>query len=189
MVKTIVKTAQEQNKWETLFDQFLDLTEFSLCKDKDGWWVEDHAGANLGDIESDRFDTAEQIFERMSIYIDDYIDEDLCNVWVDELEHNPSEIPSTLEGWLDHREELKEYSFELDLIDMICNHYGEINLENCTHDIEEDVATYNYFHNEETNELTIYENDRVLATISDVEEEQADEMFKEIVFELREIKL
>lgn len=189
MVKTIVKTTQEQNKWETLFDQFLDLTEFGLRKDKDGWWVEDHAGANLGDIESDRFDTAEQIFERMSIYIDDYIDEDLCNVWVDELEHNPSEIPNTLEGWLDHREELKEYSFELDLIDMICNHYDEINLENCTHDIEEGVATYNYFHNGETNKLTIYENDRVLATISDVEEEQADGIFKEIVFELREIKL
>lgn len=48
---------------------------------------------------------------------------------------------------------------------------------------------YNYYYNEETKELTIYEDDRVLATISDVEEEQADEMFKEIVFELREIKL
>lgn len=142
MVKTIVKTTQEQNKWETLFDQFLDLTEFGLRKDKDGWWVEDHQAANLGDIESDRFDTAEQIFERMSMYIEGYIDEDLRGVWVYELEHNPSEIPSTLEGWLDHREELKEYSFELDLIDMICNHYDEINLENCTYDIEENVATY-----------------------------------------------
>lgn len=48
---------------------------------------------------------------------------------------------------------------------------------------------YNYYYNEETKELTIYENDRVLATISDVEEEQSDEMFKEVVFELREINL
>lgn len=48
---------------------------------------------------------------------------------------------------------------------------------------------YNYYYNEETKELTIYENDRVLATISDVEEDQADEMFKEVVFELRKINL
>lgn len=48
---------------------------------------------------------------------------------------------------------------------------------------------YNYYYNEETKELTIYENDRVLATISDVEENQTDEMFKEVVFELREINL
>ena len=48
---------------------------------------------------------------------------------------------------------------------------------------------YNYYYNEETKELTIYEDDRVLATISDVEEEQADEMFKEVIFELREINL
>ena len=48
---------------------------------------------------------------------------------------------------------------------------------------------YNYSYNEDTRELTIYEDDRILATISDVEEEQADEMCKEVVFELREIKL
>ena len=48
---------------------------------------------------------------------------------------------------------------------------------------------YNYSYNEDTRELTIYEDDRILATISDVKEEQADEMFKEVVFELREIKL
>ena len=48
---------------------------------------------------------------------------------------------------------------------------------------------YNYSYNEDTRELTIYEDDRILATISDVEEEQTDEMFKEVVFDLREIKL
>lgn len=51
------------------------------------------------------------------------------------------------------------------------------------------MKDYNYSYNEDTKELTIYEDDRVLATISDVEEEQTDEMFKEVVFELREIKL
>ena len=51
------------------------------------------------------------------------------------------------------------------------------------------MKDYNYSYNEDTKELTIYEDDRVLATISDVEEEQTDEMFKEVVFELKEIKL
>ena len=51
------------------------------------------------------------------------------------------------------------------------------------------MKDYNYSYNEDTRELTIYEEDRVLATISDVEEEQTDEIFKEVVFELREIKL
>lgn len=44
---------------------------------------------------------------------------------------------------------------------------------------------YSYYYNEETKELTIYENDRVLATISDVEEKQARRMFEEVVYELR----
>ena len=51
------------------------------------------------------------------------------------------------------------------------------------------MKCYNYSYNEETRELTIYEDNLVLAIISDVEEEQADEMFKEVVFELREINL
>ena len=126
---------KSQNKYEKLFCSFLDLTEFALIKYEDGFGLEDRQGANFGDIESDRFETAEQIFERMSIYIDDYIDEDLCDVWVDELGFSCDEIPDTIEGWLDHKEELKEYQYEIDLIDMICNHYDEINLENCDYEI------------------------------------------------------
>ena len=119
-----------QNKYEKLFDSFLDLTEFSLIKYEDGFGLEDRQGANLGDIEDDRFKTAEQIFERMSVYVDDYIDEDLCNVWVDELEFSSEDIPDTLEGWLGHKEELKDYQYELDLIDMICNHSRKLHLRN-----------------------------------------------------------
>lgn len=47
------------------------------------------------------------------------------------------------------------------------------------------MKEYNYSYNDDTKELTIYENNCVLATISDVEEEQTDEMFKEVIFELR----
>lgn len=48
---------------------------------------------------------------------------------------------------------------------------------------------YSYYYNEETKELTIYENDRVLATISDVEEEQIERIFEEVVYELRGVNL
>lgn len=41
----------------------------------------------------------------------------------------------------------------------------------------------------ETKELTIYGNDCVLVTISDVEEEQVKRMFKGVVYELRGINL
>ena len=48
---------------------------------------------------------------------------------------------------------------------------------------------YSYYYNEETKELTIYENDRVLATISDVEEKQVGRMFEEVVYELRGVNI
>lgn len=48
---------------------------------------------------------------------------------------------------------------------------------------------YSYYYNEETKELTIYENDRVLATISDVEKKQVGRMFEEVVYDLRGISL
>lgn len=48
---------------------------------------------------------------------------------------------------------------------------------------------YNYYYNQETQELTIYENNCVLATISNVGEKQTDTIFKDVVYELRGINL
>jgi len=44
--------------------------------------------------------------------------------------------------------------------------------------------TYSYTLNE-NNELTIFENNQILATISDVEPNQVDSLFKEVIYELR----
>ena len=49
----------KKNRWEELFDELLDLIEFRLIKYPDGWGLVDRQGANLGDIESDRFDSSE----------------------------------------------------------------------------------------------------------------------------------
>lgn len=48
----------KKNRYETLFEEFMDLTEFTLIKYKDGWGLHDRQGGNLGDIESDRFENA-----------------------------------------------------------------------------------------------------------------------------------
>ena len=56
-------------------------------------------------------------------------------------------------------------------------------------DIIMEIIMYTYYYNEETRELTIYENNCVLATISNVDEKQTDAMFQEVVYELREINL
>ena len=48
--------------------------------------------------------------------------------------------------------------------------------------------TYSYTLNE-NNELVIFENNQILATLSDVESEQADSLFKEVVYELRSIEI
>ena len=78
---------KQQNKYEKLLDEFLDLTEFRLVRhqndydeysDEYGHWsLIDSQEANLGDIENDRFKNAAQILDRMDIYIHDYIIEDI----------------------------------------------------------------------------------------------------------------
>ena len=55
----------EQNTWEILFDQFLNTIEFRLVKYPDGWGLVDKQGANLGEIESDRFDGAAMILDQI----------------------------------------------------------------------------------------------------------------------------
>lgn len=138
---------KQQNKWEKLFDEFLDLTEFTLVRhqndynvrtDERGHWsLIDNQGANLGDIESDRFENASQILERMDIYIDDYIITD-----IEELAEENNINLSDWESWgwdylLSYRDKFpQDCQYEFDLLDMICNHFEEINLENCTYEEE-----------------------------------------------------
>lgn len=134
---------KQQNKWEKLFDEWLDLTEFTLVKhiketDEGIWSLYDRQGANLGDIEDDRFDNAMQILDRMEIYIRDYIFVDLEECF--EHENDNAEYvygyPWSAEEWLKYRELMPNNQYEMDLCDMIANHFEEINLENCFYEEE-----------------------------------------------------
>lgn len=149
---------KQQNKWERLFEEWLDLTEFSLIKhsnpehiitykDFDNqpciiehygiWSVRDRQGANLGDINENRFDNAQQIFERMDIYIHDYIVEAIENC-LDEKGLLPEyEYDGYDDLLINAAPLLPENKWDFNVLDMIVNHFDEINLENVFYEEEE----------------------------------------------------
>lgn len=129
---------KQQNKWEKLFDEFLDLTEFTLVKHQNDWSLIDNQGGNICNIEGDRFKSASEICLRMDSYIDDYI--------VESIENHAKIMGIDISDWanwgwdylLSYREKFpQDCQWDFDVLDMICYHDEEINLENCTY--EEDV--------------------------------------------------
>ena len=127
----------KQNKYEKLFDNFMGTIEFALIKyPDDTWGVRDIQGANLGDIESDRFGNAAGVLDRMNIYIYDYFVRSLEEC----LEAGGFKVPDlpTFSGLADYaRPLLPDSKWDCDIIDMICNHFEEINLNNCDYESEE----------------------------------------------------
>lgn len=135
-----------QNEWEAYFEGWLELTEFTLIKHKDGWGLYDRQGGNLGDIEDDRFESAEEIFDRMDAYINDYLFEDLENeLEAYDVNMEGREIPWSAAEWLDLRREISddnqkffdEHKWEFGVLETIVNHTDEINLENVYYESEE----------------------------------------------------
>lgn len=130
----------KKNKWEELFEQYMDLVEFTLIKYKDGWGICDRQGANFGDIEGDRFENASGIFDRMDAYIEDYFFRDLeeeLDAYGIELEGEVSwnatewlELKGDIEFYNEHKKYFNDHAFEFNVLDMIANHADDINLEN-----------------------------------------------------------
>ena len=118
------------NKWEKLFLEFLDMTEFFLHKridedNKECYGLQDRQKANLGDIESEFFYSADEILDRMQVYEYDYIIDDLhecaceCNLT---LEYD------TWDDLLKYRSLMPQNEGDFEFIDMICNHSNDINI-------------------------------------------------------------
>lgn len=140
---------KEQNKWESLFEDFLDDTDFKLIKHTDGWGLYDRQCGNLGDIEGDRFESASDIIDRMDAYIVDYFYHDLEDeLWAYNVNMDGREIPEGAQDWIDLRKDeefcnknqeyIENHAFEFNVLDMIANHINEINLENVEYEIEEE---------------------------------------------------
>ena len=121
-----------KNTYEKLFDEFLSITEFRLLKHKDGTFsLEDQQCANLGDIEDDRFASASEILDRMDIYIQDYLIEDI----EDALDEESIEIDCDWKEYGKYRDLITDYGFDFDLLDMIINHSNEVDLNNCDYSL------------------------------------------------------
>lgn len=133
---------KQQNEWEKMFESFLDVTEFALIKHKDGWGLRDLQGANLGDIEDDRFDNAQQIIDRMGIYINDYFYCDIVENILDDDEDwdDAKDLLVILGEKLDSNDlsdDMRQtIDYEYDVLCMIVHYADEIDLENIYYEVE-----------------------------------------------------
>ncbi len=124
------------SKYEELFNEVLDIIDFELIKYKNGWVLIDKQLADLGDIESERFDNVVKLVDRLEMYIEDYFVEEI-RIEVEELaEMTWKEIIDTAPNKL-NQQQSEAYKFNLLVLDMICNHKDEIEFENCRYTVEE----------------------------------------------------
>lgn len=130
------------NEFEKLFIESINLMDFELGKDEDGFLLIDHQGAYLGGLNKDRFKSAEDIIERLDVYWNDYYFKDLEEGFK-EMKFSEN-YPATAEEWVKFAEKHKEfkenYKFELDVLEM-WGHASEIDLRRCV-DAEESKSPY-----------------------------------------------
>ena len=123
-----LKESEEKTPTD-LFKDYLDLTEFALEKDGDSYRLTDLQGGNLGNIESDRFDSAKEIFDRMDDYIYDYyvrpIEEESENAG---FELPDGDLEALVNWYKEHKDEYPEYADDFAVLDMIVNHADEVDL-------------------------------------------------------------
>ncbi len=118
-----------------VFEEALGSLEMDLVKHLDGFGLQDAQGANLANIEAERFDDASEITDRlMGSYINDYYFNDL----EDEAEQDVSDFisencPSTAEEWVqfmdDHPSFLSNHTFEYNVMNMLAHHEDEVDLD------------------------------------------------------------
>lgn len=155
---------EQQNKWEEIFQYWLNLTEFTIIKHKtpqgkdydpiEGigeygvWSVRDDQGANLGDIESQRFQFSEELVSRFadSIYFNDYILRELEDYFKSEeddkfIEEQWNKNLGECDNWLNIAKNNPEFcegrKWAFDIIEMFMHHMNDINLENCDYEEED----------------------------------------------------
>lgn len=120
----------EKNKYEELLDQALQTMEFRLVRYPRSWGVEDIQDGNLGDIESRRFHSAEELFDLLEIYLEDYFVREVEELLPDSSGLCWDDLAEKARACLSPRE-LEFCGYDLDVLDMVCGHGGEIRLENC----------------------------------------------------------
>lgn len=122
------------NKWEEIFADFLDMIEFKLIKDKDEegkdcYHLIDLQGADLGNISEEEYYDADGVIDRMEIYEEDYIINDIAYLLDDnKIEYDKDDF----DYWpnlFKYRDKLPDYDYDFELLDMICNHGEDIDID------------------------------------------------------------
>ena len=118
------------NYYYNLFEDMLDLYEFDLAVDNEGFWrVVDRQAGNLGGIEQEQFNTLADILDRMEAYHNDYIIEDLEKCFPEIEYSNWEDLYKQLVGLFKrNKEDLSEFEFDIRVLEMIL--YGVEALSN-----------------------------------------------------------
>ncbi len=123
---TVDEVIHFKNLYEETFNEFLALVDFELIRYGNYYGLHDLQGANLGDVEYDRFADASKVIDRLDTYIKDQI---VCDL--------EEELDIQGEDWGDVLKQAKikdikgDYSYEIAVLDMILYHSDEINLDLC----------------------------------------------------------
>lgn len=126
------------NKWEKLFQEMLEMMEFHLHREIDAegrfcYSLEDGQHANLANIEEEIFYNAAPILDRLCAYENDYI---ICDIVDCLYEANvPYDGYEEWEDLLQYRQALPDNQFGFDLVDMICHHAQDIDIDKVFNDI------------------------------------------------------
>ena len=123
-------------RFTRIFADMLNVIDFELYQDEDGYALSDKQGGNFGDIESDRFTTAEQIIDRLDVYLNDYYFDDLTEAAENYPYFADRDIPDTAEGWnvlrlfatIELKPFIAEYSHEFDVMELVVNGYKYVDL-------------------------------------------------------------
>lgn len=141
----IYKGPQGPNKYEQLFNDMLSMLDFTLIKNENDynektdecgiWSLEDDMCCNYGDIEGDRFNSALGIIDRLDMYLNDLLIADM----EDEFDVDTS-VYSSWGEMVEKRADFPEgCQWHLDIMDMICNHANEIDLNNCKFEEKKEI--------------------------------------------------
>ena len=145
----------KKESYEELFDDLISECEFELVKysgdarkskstwddeEYEGTWgVIDTQGANLGGIEDERFENAQDIMDRLSTYIHDYFLEGLEEYdFEDDALNDEASYCFDASDWLEffNKHNIKldpDYYGEdfIEFLDFIVNHGKDVDLEKC----------------------------------------------------------
>ena len=128
------------------FCEYISFMDFSIGKDQEGFFLEDLQGANLGDIDQDRFTNAVGIIDRLDVYIDDYVYQDLIEDAesagiVFEKGVNPMNF--SFAEWIQFCKENSIQSYHLKILEFMEAHLEDVDLDECVRIFEKEKEERN----------------------------------------------